>query len=229
MPSKSSTTTQKGIKPLASICLSIVRGWIAVARAGRGGQIDPQGTAWSRIPAHELRDQLSREFQVEVSTRSVQRSLKELEEAKLLRREQRLKHRYRRDYWYSATPTEEALQAHSPRTIRSNYQHQQQSQRRRQAVLTEATRQSHQVLSTPISNTQISKSSPKPKPPTGGWGIKEALRNCVERAKTKPAAGFAPETPSRAIQTPSNAIRRTIQVSGRAYEVLDDASTAFIR
>lgn len=196
-----------------------------MVRSGKGGQIDEQGTAWSRIPANQLQEQLSREFQVEVSIRSVQRALKELEEANLLRREQRLKHRYRRDYWYSATPTEEALQAHSPRTIRSNYQ----SQRARQPVSTEATRQTHQVLTTQSSNTQISKSEPKSKPPTGKWGIKEALQNCVERAKTKPAQGFSPELGTRAPETPANAISRTIQQHGRTYQVLDAPTTAFLR
>lgn len=234
MPSKTSASTQKtSIRPLASICLSIVKGWIAVVRSGRGGQIDDQGTAWSRIPANQLQEQLSREFQVEVSTRSVQRALKELEEANLLRRQQRLKHRYRRDYWYAATPTEEALHAQHPRTIRSNYQHQQQSQRRRQAVPTEATPRTHQVLSTPISNTQISKpAAPNPKPSTGKRTIQEALRNCVERAtttRTHHPQGFAPEPTTRPTQTPSNAIPRTIQQQGRTYQVLDAPTTAFLR
>ena len=69
------------LTPLASLCLGVVRGWINVARKGRGGQIDESGTAWTRLPADQLRDQLEREFLVEVSTRSIQRALKELEEA----------------------------------------------------------------------------------------------------------------------------------------------------
>ena len=74
------------LTPLASLCLGVVRGWINVARKGRGGQIDDEGTAWTRLPADQLRDQLEREFLVEVSTRSIQRALKELEEAKQIRR-----------------------------------------------------------------------------------------------------------------------------------------------
>ena len=76
------------ITPLASLCLGVVRGWIRVASKGKGGQIDKEGTAWTRLPADQLRNQLEREFRVEVSTRSIHRALKELSEAELLRRQQ---------------------------------------------------------------------------------------------------------------------------------------------
>ena len=89
------------LSPLSSLCLGVVRGWINVAKRGRGGQIDDEGTAWTRLPANQLRDQLEREFQVEVSTRSIQRALKELTDANQIRRQQRWKHRYRRDYTIS--------------------------------------------------------------------------------------------------------------------------------
>ena len=85
------------ITPLASLCLGVVRGWIRVASKGKGGQIDKEGTAWTRLPADQLRNQLEREFRVEVSTRSIHRALKELSEAELLRRQQRWKHRYRKN------------------------------------------------------------------------------------------------------------------------------------
>ena len=109
------------LSPLSSLCLGVVRGWINVAKRGRGGQIDDEGTAWTRLPANQLRDQLEREFQVEVSTRSIQRALKELTDANQIRRQQRWKHRYRRDYWYAVPEYEEQLDAHRPRSIASNY------------------------------------------------------------------------------------------------------------
>lgn len=142
------------LTPLASLCLGVVRGWINVARRGRGGQIDEQGTAWTRLPAEELRDQLAREFLVEVSTRSVQRALKELETAQQIRREQRWKHRYKRDYWYAIPEHEEALEALRPRTIAGNYQ----SSRQAASDRVEATPVAGQVLSTPFSKTHFSKS-----------------------------------------------------------------------
>ena len=83
----------------------------------KGGQIDDQGTAPTRLQ-QQLRDQLEREFLVEVSTRSVQRAPKELEEANQIRREQRWKHRYKRDYWYAIPSRQEELEAHRPRVIR---------------------------------------------------------------------------------------------------------------
>jgi len=143
------------LTPLASLCLGVVRGWINVARRGKGGQIDESGTAWTRLPAEQLRDQLAREFMVEVSTRSVQRALKELEEENQIRREQRWKHRYKRDYWYAVTENEEALEAHRPRTIAGKYQ----SQRSGQSDRVETTPVSGQVLNTPISKTHFSKTS----------------------------------------------------------------------
>jgi len=53
------------VTPLASLCLGVVRGWIKVASKGKGGQIDKKGTAWTRLPADQLRDQLEREFRDE--------------------------------------------------------------------------------------------------------------------------------------------------------------------
>ena len=75
---------QLSVTPLASLCLGVVRGWINVASKGKGGQIDKKGTAWTRLPADQLKDQLAREFRVEVSTRTVHRALQELSDANLL-------------------------------------------------------------------------------------------------------------------------------------------------
>ena len=72
--------------PLASLCLGVVRGWINVASKGKGGQIDKKGTAWTRLPADQLKDQLAREFRVEVSTRTVHRALQELSDAKPIKK-----------------------------------------------------------------------------------------------------------------------------------------------
>ena len=71
------------VSPLASLCLGVVRGWINVAKKGKGGQIDDNGTAWTRLPADQLRDQLAKEYMVDTSTRSIHRALKELGDAGL--------------------------------------------------------------------------------------------------------------------------------------------------
>jgi hypothetical protein len=194
------------LTPLASLCLGVVRGWINVARRGRGGQIDDQGTAWTRLPADQLRDQLAREFLVEVSTRSVQRALKELEEQNQIRREQRWKHRYKRDYWYAVTEHQEALEAHRPRSIAGNYQ----SQRSRQRGQDETTRASGQVLNTPLSKTHFSKASQRngaeehrrtvPTPLESGTArtrkethMRGVMETCMAYGKRPPAQGFGPE------------------------------------
>ena len=198
------------LSPLASLCLGVVRGWINVARKGRGGQIDDQGTAWTRLPAGQLRDQLAREFLVEVSTRSVQRALKELEDNDQIRREQRTKHRYKRDYWYAIPEQEEALEAVRPRTIAGNYQSQRQGRTHR----TERTRASGQVLNTPLSKTHFSKQPASetsltssgrevPRSTTSGTARTrkethmDAVATCMAYGKRPPAQGFQVKPPAR--------------------------------
>ena len=90
-------------KPLAGICFKIIKGWVNVARNGRGGQIDDQGTPWSRLPAWQIHEQVAREFYTQTSMRSVYRALKWLEEAKLIRREKLWRHERwpGQHYWYT--------------------------------------------------------------------------------------------------------------------------------
>ena len=70
--------------PLSSLCLGIIRNWVSVVRRGKGGLIDEQGTAWTRLPVSDITDQLAHEFHLEVNARKIYRALKELEEAKLI-------------------------------------------------------------------------------------------------------------------------------------------------
>ena len=208
------------LTPLASLCLGVVRGWINVARKGRGGQIDDGGTAWTRLPADQLRDQLAREFLVEVSTRSVQRALKELEDSNQIRREQRWKHRYKRDYWYAVTEQEEALEAHRPRTIAGNYQ----SQRTRPSGQNETTRAAVQVLSTPLSKTQFSKPKTKNQQPQRKKTHMDAVAACLEFAKRPPAQGFgggqAPKEQQVGTDSNGRALKE-VWVGGRSHLVVD--------
>ena len=160
----------------------MVRGWINVARKGRGGQIDDEGTAWTRLPADQLRDQLEREFLVEVSTRSIQRALKELAESNQVRREQRWKHRYRRDYWYALPEYEEALETHRPRTIAGKFK----SGRPRASVPIETTESSGQFLTTQNSNTHFSRGQTKNQQPQRRDTIHAAIETCMSMGKRGP-------------------------------------------
>ena len=236
------------LTPLASLCLGVVRGWINVARRGKGGQIDDQGTAWTRLPADQLRDQLAREFLVEVSTRSVQRALKELEEQNQIRREQRWKHRYKRDYWYAVTEHQEALEAHRPRSIAGNYQ----SQRSRQRTQDETTRASGQVLNTPLSKTHFSKTSQRngaaehrrkvPTPLESGTArtrkethMRGVVATCMEYGKRPPAQGFGGTNPYAPGQNNQDDARndgklmREVWIGGVCHQVADDPRTAPIK
>jgi len=237
------------LTPLASLCLGVVRGWINVARRGKGGQIDDQGTAWTRLPAEQLRDQLEREFLVEVSTRSVQRALKELEEAKQIRREQRWKHRYKRDYWYAIPAQEEALEAHRPRVIAGNYQ----SQRSRPRNRIEPTRASGQVLIPPTTNTHFSK-QPASKTDERSSGrevprsttsetsrtrkethMRGVVATCMEYGKRPPAKGFGRSYPYEPGQNNQDDTRnngkvmREVWIGGVCHQVADDPRTAPIK
>ena len=234
------------LTPLASLCLGVVRGWINVARRGKGGQIDDQGTAWTRLPAEQLRDQLAREFLVEVSTRSVQRALKELEEQNQIRREQRWKHRYKRDYWYAVTEHQEALEAHRPRSIAGNYQ----SQRSRPRGQVETTGASGQVLNTPLSKTHFSKTSQRngagehrrkrvPTPLESGTAgtrkethMRGVVATCMEYGKRPPAKGFGGSNPYGEQQNNQDDARnegklmREVWIRGVCHQVADDPRTA---
>ena len=201
------------LSPLASLCLGVVRGWINVARRGKGGQIDDQGTAWTRLPAEQLRDQLEREFLVEVSTRSVQRALKELEEANQIRREQRWKHRYKRDYWYAIPSRQEELEAHRPRVIAGNYQ----SQRSRPRNRIEPTRASGQVLIPPTTNTHFSKQ------PASKTDLKSSGRE-VPRSTTSETARTRKETHMRGVLERCEEMARTNAGRGEATALEPETS-----
>ncbi|BEV36854.1 hypothetical protein [Synechococcus sp. M16CYN] len=171
------------ITPLASLCLGVVRGWINVARRGKGGQIDDHGAAWTRLPANQVRDQLAKEFQIEVSTRSVQRALKELEDAQHVIREQKWKHRYKRDYWYALPPDHrkdhDGLERRCPRTVApTTYV----SHRKTRSVSCEVTQVTPQILNTPISNTYLSS---KPQRKTQIKQIEKPKTKSKERSKQK--------------------------------------------
>ena len=208
------------LTPLASLCLGVVRGWINVARRGRGGQIDESGTAWTRLPAEQLRDQLAREFLVEVSTRSVQRALKELEDGNQIRREQRWKHRYKRDYWYAVTEQEEALEAYRPRTIAGNYQ----SSRPRQSSKDETTAAAVQVLSTPPLKTHFSKTKTKNQQPQRRNTIYAAIDACMNLGKRPQAQGFGGGQAPKEQQVGTDAQGRALKevwVRGTRHLVVD--------
>jgi hypothetical protein len=208
------------ITPLASLCLGVVRGWINVARKGRGGQIDEQGTPWTRLPADQLRDQLSREFLVEVSTRSIQRALKELEDTDQIRREQKWKHRYRRDYWYAIPAREEALEALRPRTISGNYQ----SQRSRPRNHIETTRASGHVLPTQKTKTQFFKTENKNQQPERKETHMDAVATCNAYGKTPPR----PPLPQSGGLDPKSLEPETSGTNGSAEKRESTAGQGFI-
>ena len=246
----------KPLSALASLCLGVVRGWINVARSGKGGHREDDGTPWTRLPAKELRKQLEDEYNVSVHTRTIQRALKELATTGHLRRQQRWKHRYNRDYWYSVPRAEEQLRMHLPRTVAARYR----SQRQERSIPTEATPASFQDLPTRISKTQFSK-QPASKTTTDDAGrtlpgstTPETARtrknthmgggNTLKRPRTGPLhalvehlhgmqGGRTRPTPQGFDPTPGHqkAEREVqqIQIQGIAYEILEDPRTAPLR
>ena len=221
------------LSPLASLCLGAVRGWVRVARCRKGGQIDRYGVAWTRLPANELRDQLAKEFQVRVSTRSVQRALKELAEANQVRREQRWKHRYKRDYWYTLPAGQEDADMTTPRTISGVRR---QSPQRNNPVPIEATKKGVHFLSTRFKKTHFLSEGVSAKAGESQEGEKKdqasntARENRLQLRRLSPAKGFAPtnrkvrpvERPERLIGLdPQGRALKEVWVGGKKHLVID--------
>ena len=209
------------ITPLASLCLGVVRGWIRVASKGKGGQIDKEGTAWTRLPADQLRNQLEREFRVEVSTRSIHRALKELSEAELLRRQQRWKHRYRRDYWYAIPEQEEELLSKSPRSVSAAYQ----SERNREKQQHEVTAASGQVLNPHFYKNNSLEGQKRTKTKNGINHLLSTVQKCEAKGRKRPKAeGFGPPNSASGYEPDDRMMANTpkkqpIELDGRGKQI----------
>ena len=120
--SVSLVTTQKtrGLSPLASLCLGAVRGWLKVVSRGRGGELR-NGVPYTRLKASELQAQLASDYQVDVSTKTVQRALTQLVTSGHLSRRQLYKHRYNRTYWYAPGEREQQAEQHRPRSVAARF------------------------------------------------------------------------------------------------------------
>ena len=94
------------ISALAALCLQKIRGWWKVVLEGRGGQLDADGTPWTRLTADDLLEQLQREAHTQCHVRTVRRALKELADCGLVQRRQRYAYRWRRDWWYAPPAVE---------------------------------------------------------------------------------------------------------------------------
>jgi len=154
------STQQPLTNLLDAVLLPRVLRWVAVVfRQNKPcGQLDADGRPWSRIPAKDLAAQLEREDGVEVSVRRIQRSLERLAEAGYLARRQRSKWWGQRDYWYSWTDEEWALQQHRPTAVArsSSVTLQSKTQRRSEASVPPL-----QNLGSPSKNQHSSKTERK--------------------------------------------------------------------
>lgn len=106
--------------PLDALLLPRVLRWVSVVfrQKSKCGHLDAaDGRPWSRIPAKDLAAQLEREEGLEVSVRRIQRSLERLVDAGYLARCQRTKWWGQRDWWYSWSDSEWALQQHRPTAV----------------------------------------------------------------------------------------------------------------
>ena len=235
---------------LDAVLLPRVLRWVAVVfrQSKQCGQLDPDGRPWTRIPAKDLATQLEREDGVEVSVRRIQRSLERLVEAGYLERRQRTKWFGQRDYWYSWTDEEWALQQHRPTAVArsSSVSLQRETQRRSEASVAPL-----HDLPLPSSNQHSSRREQKVAPqldrgsavsnargaykgqeptsrPRGRANPPETIQRVVQRAT---ARGFGshqkPETPPQADSWVDGADRYTRLPSG--HVVKDSLLTAPVR
>ena len=148
-------THQPLTNPLDALLLPRVLRWVAVVfrQKSKCGHLDAaDGRPWSRIPAKDLAQQLEREEGLEVSVRRIQRSLSRLVEHGHLARCQRTKWWGQRDFWYSWSDEEWALQQHRPTAVGRSSSASAHNARSRRP---EASVASHENLSTPL-NIQTS-------------------------------------------------------------------------
>ena len=136
---------------------------------------------------------------VETSTRSIHRALKELTDSNLLRREQRWKQRYKRDYWYAIPEHEEELLSYSPKTVHNKFR----SERSRSNGHHEVTDGSVHVLNTPnINKNHFSQEgtaqNQQPKRiktnSRVAMSIGDAIQKCNSNGNRPKPRGFSPES-----------------------------------
>lgn len=148
------STPQPLTNPLDALLLPRVLWWVAVVFRQRTkcGHLDKDGRPWTRLPAKDLVKQLEEGDSLSVSTRTVQRSLERLVESGHLCRKQRTKWWGQRDYWYTWTDTEWALQQHRPTALARGAQGtaSKVSSEGERKQHSEATVPSVQVLSAPL-------------------------------------------------------------------------------
>lgn len=143
--------------PLDALILPRVLRWIAVVfrQKSKCGHLDAaDGRPWTRLPAKDLAAQLEREKGLTVSVRRIQRSLERLVEEGHLARCQRTKWWGQRDFWYSWTDEEWALQQHRPTAVARSSSASSQSARHRRS---EASVVTGENLSIPLLTQTTSK------------------------------------------------------------------------
>ena len=234
--------------PLDALLLPRVLRWVAVVFRQRTkcGHLDKDGRPWTRLPARDLAAQLDREEGLQVGVRRVQRSLERLVESGHLCRQQRTKWWGQRDYWYSWTDTEWALQQHRPTALARGAQGtaSKVSSEGERKQHSEATVPSVQVLSAPLL-TQHSLEGDPSRPtssgnrassakgtgqPRRGRGL-QALQGLQRVAQRAAARGFGgsktPELAPQADTWVEGTWRFTRLPSG--HVVKDDLATAPLR
>lgn len=206
--------------PLDALILPRVLRWIAVVfrQKSKCGHLDAEdGRPWTRLPAKDLASQLLREEGLSVSVRRIQRSLERLVEEGHLARCQRTKWWGQRDFWYSWTDEEWALQQHRPTAVARSSSASSQSARHRRSeasvpspenlsihLLTQTTSKTERTSATSSLDgsdayVPLQGASATPKghsPHSDGKDTVQALRRVVQRATARGFGGSSqPDTP----------------------------------
>lgn len=218
--------------PLDALLLPRVLRWVAVVfrQKSKCGHLDAaDGRPWSRIPAKDLAAQLEREEGLTVTVRRIQRSLERLVEEGHLARCQRTKWWGQRDFWYSWSDEEWALQQHRPTAVARSFS---ATVQRETKCPSEASEVTGQYLGIPL-NTQTTlkaeqsvatsslygngASVPPQVPSAGSNGqtprsrgnrTLQTLQRTVQRAE---ARGFAPRNHSNGTVSGATEVKRWVQ------------------
>ncbi len=96
--------------PVEALCLACINHWLRIVRHKNGscGEIDADGTAWTRCSATEVAAWIKKEFDADVSARQCQNALRSLEGSQRVIREKRWVNKWTQAYSYALPTTDQS-------------------------------------------------------------------------------------------------------------------------
>lgn len=96
------------MSPVEALCFQCIKSWVRIVQYKKGscGEIDSDGTPWTRCSATEVQSWIASELECEVSARQCQNALRSLEASGRVIREKRWANRWTQAYSYTVRSTD---------------------------------------------------------------------------------------------------------------------------